>query len=92
MLLEAAPKHIALDDVRQCIATIDNVEGVHDLHVWTVTSGMVALSAHAVVRDGARHQGVLEEAVERLRQRGINHVTLQLECADMTDRERHLHP
>jgi cobalt-zinc-cadmium efflux system protein len=92
VLLEAAPKHIVLDDVRQCIAGIRNVEGVHDLHVWTVTSGMVALSAHAIVRDGNHHQGVLEEAVDRLRQMGINHVTLQLECADMADRERHLHP
>ncbi|HET9423902.1 MAG TPA: cation diffusion facilitator family transporter [Gemmatimonadaceae bacterium] len=92
VLLEAAPKHIVLDDVRQCIAGIRDVEGVHDLHVWTVTSGMVALSAHAIVRDGHRHQGVLEEAVDRLRSMGINHVTLQLECADMTDREQHLHP
>jgi cobalt-zinc-cadmium efflux system protein len=92
VLLEAAPKHIVLDDVRRSIAGIANVEGVHDLHVWTVTSGMVALSAHAIVRDGNHHQGVLEEAVDRLRQMGINHVTLQLECADMADRELHLHP
>lgn len=92
VLLEAAPEHIALDDVRKCIGGIANVEGVHDLHVWTVTSGMVALSAHAVVRDGNHHQQVLEEAVERLRTMGINHVTLQLECADMQSREHHLHP
>lgn len=92
VLLEAAPKHIALDEVRKCIAGIPHVEGVHDLHVWTVTSGMVALSAHAVVSKHERHQTVLEEAVERLREMGINHVTLQLECADMTARETHLHP
>jgi cobalt-zinc-cadmium efflux system protein len=92
VLLEAAPKHIALDDVRKAIGGIPNVEGVHDLHVWTVTSGMVALSAHAVVRDGNQHQGVLEEAVDRLRRMGINHVTLQLECADMQEREEHFHP
>ena len=92
VLLEAAPKHIALDDVRKCLAGIRDVEGVHDLHVWTVTSGMVALSAHAIVSKHERHQDVLEEAVDRLRSMGINHVTLQLECADMTAREQHLHP
>lgn len=92
VLLEAAPKHISLDAVRNCINTIPDVEGVHDLHVWTVTSGMVALSAHAIVRNGLRHQPVLEEAVEKLRGMGINHVTLQLECADMQAREHHLHP
>jgi cobalt-zinc-cadmium efflux system protein len=92
VLLEAAPKHISLDAVRNCINEIADVEGVHDLHVWTVTSGMVALSAHAIVRNGLRHQPVLEEAVEKLRGMGINHVTLQLECADMQAREHHLHP
>ena len=92
VLLEAAPKHIPLDEVRRVIAGIRNVEGVHDLHVWTVTSGMVALSAHAVVRDGNHHQPVLEEAIDRLRQMGINHVTLQLECADLQAREQHFHP
>jgi cobalt-zinc-cadmium efflux system protein len=92
VLLEAAPRHIVLDDVRQCLSGIRDVEGVHDLHVWTVTSGMVALSAHAIVSKHERHQGVLEEAMDRLRSMGINHVTLQLECADMTAREQHLHP
>jgi cobalt-zinc-cadmium efflux system protein len=92
VLLEATPKHIALDDVRRAISAIPNVEGVHDLHVWTVTSGMVALSAHAIVRDGNQHQPVLEEAIDRLKGMGINHVTLQLECADMQAREAHFHP
>ena len=92
VLLEATPKHIALDDVRKAIGDIPNVEGVHDLHVWTVTSGMVALSAHAIVRDGNQHQPVLEEAIDRLKTMGINHVTLQLECADLQAREAHFHP
>jgi cobalt-zinc-cadmium efflux system protein len=92
VLLEATPKHISLDKVRDCINGIAGVEGVHDLHVWTVTSGMVALSAHAIVRESTRHQPVLEEAVDRLRQMGINHVTLQLECVEMKEREAHLHP
>lgn len=92
VLLEAAPRHILLDDVRGCIATIDGVEAVHDLHVWTVTSGVVALSAHAIVRDAGRHQVVLEQALDKLQHMGINHVTLQLEREAMNEREQHLHP
>jgi cobalt-zinc-cadmium efflux system protein len=92
VLLEATPNHIVLDDVRATIAGIGNVDGVHDLHVWTVTSGMVALSAHAIVRDGNQHQAVLEQAIDRLKKMGINHVTLQLECADLQGREEHFHP
>ena len=93
VLLEAAPAHIALDKVRQRLETIDAVESVHDLHVWTVTSGMVALSAHAIVRDCQCHQRVLERAHEVLQELGIHHVTIQLESDETFEREQlHLHP
>jgi cobalt-zinc-cadmium efflux system protein len=52
---------------------------IHDLHVWTVTSGMVAMSAHAVVREPAENQKVLEAAVAAMQHLGISHVTLQVE-------------
>ena len=93
VLLEAAPAHIALDKVRQRIEAIEDVESVHDLHVWTVTSGMVALSAHAVVRDCQCHQRVLERAHVVLQELGIHHVTIQLESDEAFEREQlHLHP
>ena len=92
VLLEAAPPHIALDAVRNSIEMIPGVESVHDLHVWTVTSGMVAMSAHAIVRDVANHQAVLERAHDVVQEMGIHHVTIQLECDEMSDRELHLHP
>ena len=92
VLLEAAPPHIALDAVRSRLESIPNVESVHDLHVWTVTSGMVALSAHAIVRDAGCHQGVLEQAHDLLQEMGIHHVTVQLECEALGRRELHLHP
>ena len=57
VLLEAAPSHIALDAVRTRLEAIPGVESVHDLHVWTVTSGMVAMSAHAIVREPERPPG-----------------------------------
>jgi cobalt-zinc-cadmium efflux system protein len=93
VLLEAAPAHIALDNVRKRLEAVEDVESVHDLHVWTVTSGMVALSAHAIVRDCQCHQRVLERAHEVLEELGIHHVTIQLESDETFERERmHLHP
>jgi cobalt-zinc-cadmium efflux system protein len=92
VLLEAAPPHIALDLVRQRLESIRGVESIHDLHVWTVTSGMVAMSAHAIVRNSGNHQEVLEQAHDLLTEMGINHVTIQLECEAMPERELHLHP
>ena len=50
ILLEAVPRHIELDAVRKAICAIPGVDEVHDLHVWTLTSGFFAMSSHAVVR------------------------------------------
>ena len=82
VLLEAAPRHVAVKEVEAAIAAVPAVAGVHDLHVWTVGDGLVAMSAHATVPDGARHQEVLEEVTRRVRGFGIQHVTVQLERAD----------
>ena len=60
VLLEATPSHISLGQVRDGLQAIIGIESVHDLHVWTVTSGMVAMSAHAVVREPGENQKVLE--------------------------------
>lgn len=79
VLLEATPAHISLGRVREGLQSIGGVESVHDLHVWTVTSGMVAMSAHAVVREPAENQKVLEAAIAAMRRLGIAHVTLQVE-------------
>jgi cobalt-zinc-cadmium efflux system protein len=79
VLLEATPAHISLGRVREGLQAISGIESVHDLHVWTVTSGMVAMSAHAVVREPAENQKVLEAAVAAMQRLGIAHVTLQVE-------------
>jgi cobalt-zinc-cadmium efflux system protein len=92
VLLESTPAHIALSDVRSALERIPGVESVHDLHVWTVTSGIVAMSAHAIVREPDRHQDVLEHAHDILGQMGIHHVTMQIERREMYEREQHLHP
>ncbi|MEO6331613.1 MAG: hypothetical protein ABIV11_04730, partial [Gemmatimonadaceae bacterium] len=66
-------------------------ESVHDLHIWSVSSGMVAMSAHAVVREPERHQHVLEHIHDAMRLFGIEHVTVQLERDSMAEREKHPH-
>jgi len=92
VLLESTPSHIDLPSVRATLEGIAGVESVHDLHVWSVTSGVVALSAHAIVRDAERQQDVLERACALMQQMGIHHITVQLERRDMQQHEPHLHP
>lgn len=79
VLLEATPAHISLGAVRSQLEAIPGIEGVHDLHVWTVSSGLVAMSAHAVVQDPNQHQSVLERAIVAMKRFGIAHVTMQIE-------------
>jgi cobalt-zinc-cadmium efflux system protein len=83
---------LSLRAVRTRLESLAGVESIHDLHVWTVTSGMVALSAHAIVRESSDHQSVLNQAHDLLQTMGIQHVTIQLECEEMSARELHLHP
>jgi cobalt-zinc-cadmium efflux system protein len=90
VLLEAVPGHIALPEVERRLNAVPGVAAVHDLHVWTVTSGMVAMSGHAVVPDLAAHPEVLQRIRGTLAELGIGHVTIQLEaregCEDGADR------
>lgn len=85
VLLEATPRHIAMQDVHDRIASVAGVESVHDLHLWTVTSGVVAMSGHLVVKNPSDNQPVLEEVQERMQALGINHVTVQLEREPICD-------
>jgi len=84
VLLEAAPKGVDLDDVRAHIAGVDGVVGVHDLHAWTITSGLPVLSAHVVVTEealAAGHGGrVLDALCACLGEHfDMEHCTFQLE-------------
>lgn len=91
VLMESAPGHISVDDVREALQALPGVSGVHDLHVWTITSGLVALSAHLTCRDPMRHASVLRQAQDLLSDRyGIRHTTIQLDSDP--GREERAHP
>jgi len=84
VLLEAAPKGVDLDDVRVHIAGVAGVLGVHDLHAWTITSGLPVLSAHVVVTEDALADGhggrILDALCECLGAHfDMEHCTFQLE-------------
>ena len=85
VLLEAAPAHIPLAAVHDRLASVPGVSSVHDLHVWTVTSGVVAMSGHLVVQDPGDHQRVLEQVQDRMGEFGIGHVTVQVEREQTCD-------
>ncbi len=89
VLMEAVPRHIDLDELRRTLEDVPGATEVHDLHVWSLTTGHCALSAHAVVEEGVPSDHVLAEMADRLADRfGIHHVTIQLEGTN----RRHAEP
>jgi cobalt-zinc-cadmium efflux system protein len=79
VLLESAPAHVDVDAILSDLAGVEGLDDIHDVHVWTLTSGFVALSAHGVIDDPAHHTRILDEVRERMRAHGIEHVTFQIE-------------
>jgi len=80
VLLEGTPPHLALAEIEQAMSEIPGVRRLHDLHVWTLTSGREAMSAHVVVDDLAGGERLLERLHALLHARfGVDHTTIQLE-------------
>jgi cobalt-zinc-cadmium efflux system protein len=79
ILLQAAPADLDLKALQSRLTVIPGVAAVHDLHVWTLTSGMEVGSVHLRVRQGADAQAVLASAQDILRDHGVGHVTVQVE-------------
>jgi cobalt-zinc-cadmium efflux system protein len=80
VLLEGAPAHLDVKEIEAALADRPSVRRVHDLHVWTLTSGREAMSAHVVVEPGAPSDKILEELHVVLHARfGIDHTTIQIE-------------
>jgi cobalt-zinc-cadmium efflux system protein len=96
ILLEAAPKTTDLDDVRVHLLATEHVLGVHDLHAWTVTSDLPALSAHIVIDDSCFHDGHAPRLLDLLQaclagHFDIEHSTFQLEAAAHAGHETGTH-
>lgn len=80
VLMEGTPMGIDSGRVRDALGAVDGVRAVHDLHIWSITSGVISLSAHIAVDGSRQDRDVLPELCTRLREGfGITHVTLQLE-------------
>ena len=84
VLLEGTPRHINLAAVESAILDTAGVGGVHDLHVWTISSGLEALSAHISHDDTVLHSELLAVVRGKLHERfGIDHLTIQMETLDL---------
>lgn len=79
VLLESVPPHIDMDAVLDELWEVDGLDDVHDVHVWTLTSGFVALSAHGVIDDPTEHTRILQDIRDKMGAHGIKHVTFQIE-------------
>jgi len=96
ILLEASPRGIDLAEVRRHMTELGGVRDVHDLHAWTITSGLPVLSAHIVVDPevlaGGRSAAMLDRLQDCLRGHfDVEHSTFQLELAGHADHERPMH-
>jgi cobalt-zinc-cadmium efflux system protein len=86
VLLEGTPAHINLAAVEDAILETEGVADVHDLHIWTITSGREALSAHVIHAHTISQPGLLKELRTKLHDRfGVDHLTLQMETPDFED-------
>ncbi|HUQ30689.1 MAG TPA: cation diffusion facilitator family transporter [Pyrinomonadaceae bacterium] len=90
ILLEGTPAHINLAAVENAILQTRGVEDVHDLHVWTITSGREALSAHVIHVEAISQAELLKELRAKLADRfGLDHLTIQMETSDFEDETFH---
>ncbi len=90
ILLEGTPAHINLAAVEEAILETEGVADVHDLHVWTITSGREALSAHVIHAEATSQPELLKQLRAKLHDRfGVDHLTIQMETSDFEDETFH---
>lgn len=88
ILMQATPGHLDLADIQHTLEAVPGVSRVHDLHVWTLTSGLFTLTAHIVVNGASDHHALLDAIEQTIQQRyGIDHTTIQLEPQDRQQNE-----
>lgn len=85
VLMEGTPENVDIEKVTEKILKTDGIKGIHDLHIWTITSGLNALTCHAVVDEKmtiGESEMMLCEIEHHLQHKNIHHVTIQLETSD----------
>lgn len=88
ILMEGCPPHIDPEEVERGMREVEGVKAVHDLHIWTLTSGLEALSGHVIVENLAEGQVILKRLQQLLQEKfGIAHVTIQLEATHLEGEE-----
>ena len=91
VLLEGTPSDVNIANVRDKLSKIEGVAEIHDLHVWSLTSGVNALSVHAVLAEGAEHDDVLQRVHDSCTSEfKIAHVTAQTEREGFACDETHI--
>ncbi|HXG84947.1 MAG TPA: cation diffusion facilitator family transporter [Pyrinomonadaceae bacterium] len=91
VLIEGTPADVDLPKLRESLTKIEGVADVHDLHVWSLTSGVNAMSVHAVLKNDNEHDAVLARVHEHCTKNfKISHVTVQTECVGFAEHETHL--
>ena len=86
IIMEIAPPEVDVAEVERRLGALPGVADVHDLHLWTLTSGIEAASCHVVIADGADAHGVLDSVGDLLRDEyNVAHSTIQCETADHKD-------
>lgn len=88
ILMQSVPKEIDVGEVQRVMERVGGVIKIHDLHVWSVTSGVFTLSAHAVIIPNGNPHLILDKIEDELKSRfSIEHTTIQLEVEDREEKE-----
>ncbi|MGP4079578.1 cation diffusion facilitator family transporter [Pseudalkalibacillus sp. R45] len=83
VLMEGTPGHINIEEIKSSLSTFPVIKNVHDLHVWSITSGYIALSCHITIEEETDHQQLLKQVSDHLNENfHINHTTIQIEYKD----------
>lgn len=83
ILMEGTPVTVDQKKVEEVLLAIPEVQNVHDLHIWTITSGFDSLSCHLLIKEGAESQSILREAIQKIKEQfHIQHTTIQIETVN----------
>jgi cobalt-zinc-cadmium efflux system protein len=89
VLMEGTPDHVNLEDLKVGMLSIPGVVSVHDIHVWSITSALDAMSGHVAIEPGVDSDGVLEKLTKLVQDEfAIKHTTIQIERSECAEQDR----